>query len=366
MVASSVQGPASAAQQAADEKVMPILRQSWQAYKVHFIQADGRVIDPTADNITTSEGQSYAMLRAVWMDDRPAFDLSWQWTKNNLFNKKDGLFSWKWGQRCDKSWGVLDDQAASDADQDIALALILASKQWNRPDLMGASKQVLSSIWRSEVAVIDHKPYLAAGPWARDMSKPRLNPSYFAPYAYRVFAKVDRDHDWASMVDTSYDVLEQASSLSRLELPPDWCNIDPATKKVELDPEDKESDYSYDAMRVCWRIAQDANWDGEERAKKYLERLAFLEDSWTAVRTIRGAYSATGVTRSFDEPLAGFGCILPMLHLTAPSVAQEILQERIMSYYYEGIWRPEDDYYGQNWAWFGLAAMSNNLPKPQL
>ena len=52
-----------------------LLVAAWSGYKLHFIQADGRVVDPEGAHGSTSEGQSYAMLRAVWMDDRATFCL---------------------------------------------------------------------------------------------------------------------------------------------------------------------------------------------------------------------------------------------------------------------------------------------------
>src|SRR5262245_50931417 len=59
--------------------VPPILKESWDAYIAKFIQQDGRVIDHKASGITTSEGQAYAMLRAVWVGDRTSFDKTFQW-----------------------------------------------------------------------------------------------------------------------------------------------------------------------------------------------------------------------------------------------------------------------------------------------
>ena len=53
------------------------LAETWRAYVSRFVEADGRVVDPKAGGITTSEGQAYALLRAVWMDDRPVFDLQY-------------------------------------------------------------------------------------------------------------------------------------------------------------------------------------------------------------------------------------------------------------------------------------------------
>src|SRR5215472_3824549 len=56
-----------------------MLKESWTAYKNRFVQADGRVIDLKAEGVSTSEGQSYAMLRAVWVGDQQSFDRILEW-----------------------------------------------------------------------------------------------------------------------------------------------------------------------------------------------------------------------------------------------------------------------------------------------
>ena len=56
---------AGQAQQFSQDKLHAIFYESWQAYKSHFIKSDGRVIDKDANDVSTSEGQSYALLRAV-------------------------------------------------------------------------------------------------------------------------------------------------------------------------------------------------------------------------------------------------------------------------------------------------------------
>jgi endo-1,4-beta-D-glucanase Y len=107
----------------------PVLIESWQAYVREFIQGDGRVIDHSAGGISTSEGQAYAMLRAVWIGDRGTFDRTFTWAVNNLNSgvRDDRLWAWKWGKNARGTWGVLDKAFASDADEDAAYALILAA-----------------------------------------------------------------------------------------------------------------------------------------------------------------------------------------------------------------------------------------------
>jgi endoglucanase len=75
-----------------------VLSATWDAYRERFIQADGRVIDPKRGGATTSEGQSYAMLCAAWMDDRDTFGLVWRWTQDNL-RTADHLFAYEHERR---------------------------------------------------------------------------------------------------------------------------------------------------------------------------------------------------------------------------------------------------------------------------
>ena len=98
-----------------------LLAATWQSYKALYVDATYRTIDKQR-GVTTSEGQSYTMLRAVWMGDKATFDGSWKWTRENLARETDNLFAWLWGAKSDGTNGVLSPNSASDADSDIALA----------------------------------------------------------------------------------------------------------------------------------------------------------------------------------------------------------------------------------------------------
>ncbi|KAB1990373.1 glycosyl hydrolase family 8, partial [Haemophilus parainfluenzae] len=81
---------------------------------------------------TVSEGQAYAMLRAVVINDPDTFARTLAWADANLARQdkngdlSDQLWAWKWGKRADQSWGIQDANFATDADIDAATALILA------------------------------------------------------------------------------------------------------------------------------------------------------------------------------------------------------------------------------------------------
>ena len=115
-----------------------MLNALWQDYKKEYVEnGTFRTIDRDRNNVTTSEGQSYTMLRAVWVGDKPTFDGAWGWTRTNLARPNDHLFSWLYGKKADGTYGILTDQGgnntASDADSDIALALVMAYSRWQDP-----------------------------------------------------------------------------------------------------------------------------------------------------------------------------------------------------------------------------------------
>src|SRR5260221_14387669 len=73
-----------------------LLTSSWENYKKQFIKSDGRSVDPNQNNITTSEAQGYALLRAVWVDDKPTFDEVYKFTISNMKRSNDNLFGWRY------------------------------------------------------------------------------------------------------------------------------------------------------------------------------------------------------------------------------------------------------------------------------
>ncbi|MCJ8283011.1 MAG: glycosyl hydrolase family 8, partial [Rivularia sp. ALOHA_DT_140] len=135
-----------------------LLVESWDSYRRRFIQRDGRVIDYEASDRSTSEGQAYAMLRAVLIDDAATFALTLNWGENNLRRLKDdkpvdSLWAWKWGRKADGSWGAIDNNFASDGDIDAITALILASRRWNRPEYLKIAKTKLDDLWNHSTAL---------------------------------------------------------------------------------------------------------------------------------------------------------------------------------------------------------------------
>jgi endoglucanase len=337
----------------------PLLKTSWEFYKNRFMEKRERVVSNNYANGTISEGQSYALLKAVWMNDASVFEHTWRWTKTNLQVRpqaglNDHLFAWRWGQsdepekkvsqKVSQPDGVVYYEFATDADQDIAYALLLAGEQWNRPDYTQEALLIIQDLWQKAVVEIAGKYYLASGdyaPFYEDYLT--LNPSYFAPYVYRKFAQVDTEHTagWLALSQNIYPTLEKCTRLTAKKLPPNWCAVRWDTGDITYSDKQGEGsrDFSYDAFRVFWRMSMDAAM-GSTEAKTYLKTHPYLLTYLVQKKTLPEGFTEKGLPRG-KEP-SGFS-------LSAAVAQNRWLPKQTVKTGYDLWLKP---YYNPNGYWF--------------
>lgn len=349
------------------------LTSAWEKYKTEYISEDGRVIDYSQNSLTTSEGQSYAMLRAVWSDDKPTFDLVWEWTKVNLKRPNDHLFGWNWGERDDGSYGLQPsggENFATDADSDIALALIFAANRWDQLGYKQEAKAILTDIWNLSTEEVNGKRYLLPGDWATSETSIILNPSYFMPYSWRIFAQVDPDRDWDSLVNPAYEILfrsgqEPLNDIEPSGLPPNWVEMVKADESLKAPTAEQLSTrYSYDAMRIPWRIALDHQWFDSQQSRDYLRSLSKLSDLYRNQGKLTSTYEHDGTPVTEYESPAMYANALGYFMVVEPNLAQEIYRDKIVSLYSNDTSGFSDslNYYDQNWLWFSAALYNRAAP----
>ena len=348
------------------------VRQTWIGYKSDFIQPDGEVREVDSHQ-ATSEGQAYAMLRAVWSGDRDAFDSVWRWTQSHLQVRGDALFSWLWGPDQSTRPMLLGSGSATDADEDIALALIFAGHRWHDSRYVDSARAVLADIWRKEVAQLQGDYYLTAGDWAPEGPEgPVLNPSYFEPYAYPVFAQEDRGHPWNALVASSYRALQRCSSAtldqrSSVGLPPNWCVLDGTDGSAKpFNGPGPASGYGYDAFRVMWRVALDYQWNRSPQARSYLERSGYLREQWQSQGRLLSLYRHDGLPdRGATEDATIYAGDIGNFLVTDSGAADSILRGKLLSSYRRrpggAYWGDRFNYFQQNWIWFGVALAAHQL-----
>jgi endo-1,4-beta-D-glucanase Y len=238
------------------------LIEAYNRWKQRFVVSAGnnlRVQRPENNNDTVSEGIGYGMLIAVNMNDKALFDGLWGYWQANA--TAGSLMTWQVPG---------GNGSATDADEDAAFALLLASKQWGGTYLNSA-KTVIGNIWTSDIQSTGSGtiPIPNGGSSYSGSGSSLTNPSYFAPAYYKVFATVDTGHNWAGVITNVYTYLTNIMSHGSANgLIPAWCQNNCTTAGGTSNANNNA--YQYDAHRVPWRIGLDACWNGNASAKSYV------------------------------------------------------------------------------------------------
>jgi hypothetical protein len=113
-----------------------------------------------------------------------------------------------------------------------------------------------------------------------------------------------------------------------------------------------------------WRVAVDAEWNHEQRARDYLDRHDFLRARWTAARRIDAVYGHDGtVVSGYEDPTIYGGDIGNFLVADPGASAQ--IEQILLSSFHPGapaFFGDSGNYFEQNWVWFGLALAGGALP----
>jgi cellulose synthase (UDP-forming) len=354
LVALTTQAPAQAETPRSSNDVyirqLDELSALWSFYKQKYV-LNGHVISLDEQGITTSEGQSYAMLRAVWSNDRPTFTSVWNWTRQYLQVRPDKLFAWKWKGK------VLSLNSATDADTDIALALILASRRFSDPALEKDALAILDSIWNKEILKIGPRYYVTAGNWAIQEDYPTIHVAYLAPYAYEVFATVDTNHPWKILVQSAYQILHWIYFDHKLPLPPEIIFINKQTGELLLrHPQSGvTAQFGYDATPLFWRVAVDAAWFGRGEGNLRRRMLAFFEQEWQTRKKFFDQYTVTGQPRSNFEGLPLYATVHALALQEHRNLARLISETKLGTLHTKALAGKDTPYYLHNWLWFGRA-----------
>lgn len=355
-----------------DDSAQLKLARTWQSYKVRFVDPDGRTIDRGRQDVTTAEGQSYTLLRAVWLNDQPTFDRVLAWTNQNLRARSDSLFATLWGRDINGRWTILDNTSSSRSAEDVALALLMAAQKWpeQAPGYQKQAQTLLNDLWNKMVITIGGKPYLTAGDWAVSQPRPTLNPAYFAPYAYRIFARYDNNpaHRWDALIDSSFEALYGCATLNEpSRLLPDWCAIEPSRGTYVVPSGDLSMAYGYQAFQGYWRLALDNQWSGAEdrRSREFLQWSSAGHNSLLNAPVPVAVYDQNGDALAPEDSTTFAGAL--GLRLAVDQTAAQSLYRKIPALYHEldkgayFFWDEPDNYYQQNWLWLGVALYNQTL-----
>lgn len=257
----------------------PVLDKTWDGLKKRNIEpymngiGSGLVHRPKSEypGDAVSEAVGYGMLVALFANDQETFNMILEAGYKNLWS---GCYlDWHLLLSGGKEYG-----AATDAEEDVALALIFAAKlveagKWQpyshsgMVDYATHAKRILECMWSTDQ--ITYQGTLAPGAgWGGDDF---MNPGYFSPAWYKVFAEFDKDHDWNKVVNRSYEIIGNSPGYD-YGLIPDWMRPDGGpTGSLGYNAYFDAKAFFKDAIRILWRVALDAIWFDDSRAKEFLQ-----------------------------------------------------------------------------------------------
>lgn len=322
----------------------------WEAFRRHFISDSGRVVDPSiGGGVTTSEGQSYALFYALVANDPATFAKLLRWTEENLAggDLTARLPAWQWGKKQDGSWGVLDDNPASDSDLWIAYCLGEAARLWKAPKYAALAALLAARIMREETVQLKGLGRaLLPGPrgFTPQAGVARLNPSYVPLSLMRRMAALYPDSGWKGMPSVALDMVQRSAPRG---FAPEWV-LYKEEGGFQPDPETK-ADGSHNAIRVyLWAGMLDADDPARPVLLKTFAPMArHLEKTGVPplnVDTRQGVASGIG-------PVGFSASLLPFL---AASKLDAALRQQRLRLEAKPPRERSDNYYEQALALFGL------------
>ena len=267
------------------------VQSAYTSWKSAYLTSAGtglRVTRPENGGDTVSEGIAYGMLMAVYLNDRATFDGLWTYAKSHM----DGMGLMNWHLNSDGTIAAQGMGSATDADEDMAWALLMASAQWENATYLGDGATMAKAIMRNEVG--SDGTLTPGDSWG---ATDKTYPDYFSPAYFRVFSRMDvsgMSANWNTVIDRNYAILDKVSGTHGLV--PDSTDSTYTTS----------AGYKYDACRTPWRIAMDYCWNGEPRAKAYLDKIGAFFDSQGATN-IGDGYSIDGSRTSSFTNMAFVG-----------------------------------------------------------
>jgi endo-1,4-beta-D-glucanase Y len=352
---------------------------AYDKWKMDLLTSEGangalRVRRPNSSgaqvNSTVSEGIAYGMLASVYMNDQTTFDQLWRYAAQWL--DENGLMHWYINAEGTMPLGT---GAASDGDEDMAFAFLIADKKWGGGGTLTESyatlaNRLIQAIWDHEIDH-DRNDILTPGDGFADGSV--INISYFAPAFFRAFGRATGNTaEWNRVVDSSYAAtfaaLNAANGNEANGLVPAWST--PAGVPTVPPGTGHPIHHQLDSCRTPFRFAQDYCWNGEERALDYLERINSFHAMVGATNILDGydldgtphpQFASVGMQSAAFVGPAGVGAMAQPMHGTLRDEAYDAVATLTL---FAG-----SQYYNESWTVLSLIMMTGlmddlTLPAP--
>jgi endoglucanase len=286
----------------------------WERYAARLVDADGRVIDHSANGHTTSEGQAYGLFFSLVAGDRARFDRILAWSQNNLSGGELALRlpAWLYGRGPGGVETILDANPASDADLWMAYALLQAGRIWNTPRYAQLGQGLAARVAELEVRQIPGLgPMLLPGSRGFNPAPGlfQLNPSYLPLQLFYGLAQAQPQGPWRRVAENVPRVIQGAAPAG---VALDWIAFQQGHGYVTMPvPVGDRPRASYDAIRVyLWAGMLDPGTPGRWQT---LQSLRGMLNHLKSTAFPAAALRADGSVEDANSPLGYSAAVLPFV-----------------------------------------------------
>ena len=266
--------PTSASQVAQDA----MIRKQYDSWKSGIeARCGGYVVKFNDTYATVSEGASYGMLLTVLMagydkDAKTLFDGLFKVARSKpaYGYNEPALMEWRVNADCSSAGGGWN---ATDGDLDIAMALLMADRQWGSTASVDYKKEALATIAAIKRRNMQPQGFTGTGP-----VKVSRTSDYMIGH-FKAFRQATGDAFWDLAVNKSFELLNlmQSKFAPNTGLIPDfivYTDTNPIPSPGGFgDGNQLEKDYFWNACRIPWRLATDYVTTGDERSKNVTAKL---------------------------------------------------------------------------------------------
>ena len=279
-----------------------------------YVLFDDHDVKAGADVIAVSEGQGYGMIITAFMgghdpDAKKYFDGLYRFYRSHPSIHNSRLMAWRQVQGEVTAPDSRD--SASDADMDIAYALLIADRQWGSAGEINYSvegKALIEAIYADDVNPRAASMKLGDEISSDDSAYMDTRSSDLIPDHFRAFQRATGRAEWGVILDKSYsiiDALQNGFSPATGLLPDFIRRVDksPTPARPNYLESKHDGDYYYNACRVPFRVGLDYLLTGEPRSKAALEKITRwvrIESGENPARIAEG-YTLSGKRLHKDE-----------------------------------------------------------------
>jgi len=338
------------------------ISQLYQHWKDTFLRPEAgglRVNSPEQGNITVSEGIGYGMLIAAAMGDRPTFDAIYAYGRSQ-FGGGNNLMTWRTG----------DQGSATDADQDMAMGLLMADAQWPGSGYDAQADAMITDILQLDTIEQGGNLNISLG---SSFDAQFFNASYFMPSYYPVFAAAAGSAaSWTEIEANGFQIL-QNNVTAFGGLVSDWADLNnnsgapvpQSATGAQVGSGGNRTVYGFDASRTPMRLGWDACLNGANAPlTSIMNFFATRHDGGESIDQLVSGWQGNGTPT--DDATANQVAFIGPVGVGAMSGNRVAMRDRAFRAVLDILENPEFNrtYYPTSLGLIVLLTMTGNLPHP--